>query len=52
MIDPSNDHTFVLVPKKYTKSASAVYVKISLYNAFLELHKAAKKDGVELLITS
>lgn len=52
LIDPSKDNTFVLVPKKYTKSTTAVYVKISLYNAFLELQKAAKKDGVQLLITS
>lgn len=52
LIDPATDHTYVLVPKKYTKSASDVYIKTWMYAAFLELDQAAKKDGVELLITS
>lgn len=51
LIDPSTNHEFALIPVKYTVNFP-VYVRLPLYNAFLELAKAAHKSGISLRITS
>ncbi|SDH34237.1 M15 family metallopeptidase [Winogradskyella thalassocola] len=48
--DYKTDSTFVKVNTQY--SAKPVYLKKHVYAAFLDMHEAAQKDGIVLLILS
>jgi LAS superfamily LD-carboxypeptidase LdcB len=52
MIDPTTHRAYVLVPGKHTKTRAPVYIKAESYMAFLDMSNAARKDGVDLRITS
>jgi hypothetical protein len=52
IIDPTIHREYVLIPSKHTKSPTPIYIKAETYKAFLDMSNAAKKDGVNLLITS
>ncbi len=48
--DPSNDARFVRVDAAF--SSHTIYMRKEAHRAFVEMHAAAKKDGVRLLIIS
>lgn len=50
-ISPSRDTAFVKVAAAYTNKSS-IYLRKATYEAFKEMHAAAKQDGVNLTIVS
>ncbi len=51
MIDPTLDEDFVPVSLKYARR-EGMYLRRAAMDAFLEMHAAAEKDGVQLTILS
>lgn len=49
--NPATHKDFTKVNKKYA-SRSGMYIRKDVYQAFLEMYKAAKKDGIDLKILS
>lgn len=49
--DPSKHNRFVRIEDKYTNKQN-VYLDIDAYNSFLNMYKAAYKDGFKLMIVS
>ena len=49
--DPAKHPDFVLVDAKYA-DRQGLYLHKETYNAFLEMYKAAKEDGIKLIIRS
>ncbi|MCB9233426.1 MAG: M15 family metallopeptidase [Bacteroidia bacterium] len=50
-IDQSKDARFVRIEDQYTNKPG-IYLRKETYEAFLQMHKAAQKDGIHLLIVS
>lgn len=50
--DPTQREDFVLIPSQYTFGENKMYLIKETYEAFLKMHKVAKKDGVDLKIAS
>ena len=50
--DPAIDSDFVLIDKKYTPPKKTFYLRKEVYQAFLKLYKAAKKDSIQIKIVS
>ncbi|HIO96896.1 MAG TPA: D-alanyl-D-alanine carboxypeptidase family protein [Leucothrix sp.] len=48
---PAKHEAFVRVPKKYA-NRSGYYLRKEALNAYIQMHKAARKDGVKLIIRS
>jgi len=52
LVNPSNDDQFTLVPQKYTTTKQPIFIKKTVYTAFLDLHQAAHMSGINLFINS
>jgi len=50
-IDPAADARFVRIDSQYTDKP-AIYLQREAYAQFLEMHKAARRDGIDLQILS
>ena len=49
--NPATDKDFVLIDRKHTDKVG-IYLRKEVYNAFLEMRDSAKKDGINLYISS
>lgn len=49
--EPSKHADFVLIEKKYTEKSN-IYLRKEAYNAWKNMHAAAEKDGINLIIIS
>lgn len=50
--DPDQKENFILIPDQYIIVKNKMYLRKETYIAFLKMEEAAKKDGVNLKITS
>jgi D-alanyl-D-alanine carboxypeptidase len=50
-VDPSSHEDFVRIEQQYT-SKSGIFMRKEAYSAFLQMHKAAKEEGIQLKIIS
>jgi zinc D-Ala-D-Ala carboxypeptidase len=51
MFDPTTHPDFVAIKQEHTTKSSA-YLRKDTYEAFVRMHDAAKKDGIDLIIVS
>jgi D-alanyl-D-alanine carboxypeptidase len=51
MFDPTTHPDFVAIQQKHTTKSSA-YLRKDTYEAFVKMHDAAQKDGINLIIVS
>lgn len=50
-IDPVSDDGFTLIDRRYA-NRQGMYMRSEAYDAFLQMHKAAQSDGINLIILS
>ncbi|MFO7979144.1 MAG: D-alanyl-D-alanine carboxypeptidase family protein, partial [Bacteroidales bacterium] len=50
-IDPATDDQFVVIEPRYA-SRSGMYMHQQAYRAFVEMHQAARQEGISLTIMS
>lgn len=50
-VNPATDPSFVLIDERYA-SREGMYMLREAYDAFVEMHEAAREDGISLLVLS